>query len=307
MPEGNPLVDKDATTNWQGYSPFTWNSRDGYGPIMPGPGADDTNQHWLSGIPIDGSVENLVHDIQQDDTFSYVFDSLSAALETASFVESAVDATTSLGGAVGFLAQPLIAWILDHVKPLRLVLDELVGNSATVKGVSKTWTNMGKALGEAANNYGTAAQKTQEYWQGKAADAYRKRARALAIGLNSLGLLCEVWANLLAIVSQMVQAMHNLVRDVISGLVATLIKLAIDSIGEGPPPVDLVFMAKDGIVYVVKAETIVAQALTSVGKGMTKALSIVAKVLLAIRQIATAIKNLIQFAQQGGTAAAAPS
>ncbi|GAA3542391.1 hypothetical protein GCM10022222_27560 [Amycolatopsis ultiminotia] len=305
MPEGNPLVDKNAKTDWQQYNPLS--SHTGWGPFMPGPGADDKNPHWASGLPVDGSVENLAHDLEQRDWFSYVFDGLSAALDVGGFAASAVDATTSLGGAVGFAVQPLIAWIMDHVKPIRLVMDELVGNSATVKGVSATWTNMGRALGQTAHKYHDAAQRTQQYWQGKAAELYRKRARALAIGLNSLGLLCELWANLLDVVSNMVQAAHDMVRDLLSGLLATLVEVAIDSIAEGPPPVDLAFMAKDGGMYIVKAETVLGKALTELGEGMTDVLTVVTKVLSCITQIAAAIKNLIEFAKQGGNAAAAPS
>lgn len=305
MSDHNNLVDPNAKTDWNQYSPFTWNSKEGYGPIMPGPGADGNNQHWASGLPLDGSVENLMHDVQQNDKFSEVFDFLSVCLDGAGLIVSAAQAT-SVGGAIGFLAQPLIAWIMDHVKPIRLVLDELVGNSATVKGVSNTWTNMGRALGQAANKYNDAAQKTQQYWKGAAADAYRKRARALAIGINSLGLLCEVWAILLDIVSQMVQATHDMVRDLISSLLATLIEVAVDAIDE-PPPADLVMMAKDGTVYVVKAETVLAKALVKVGEGMTQAMSIIGRIFTAIQEIATAIKDLVNFAKQGGSAAAAPS
>lgn len=303
MTDHNKLVDPNAKTDWNQYSPFTWNSKEGYGPFMPGPGADGDNQHWASGLPVDGSVENLLHDIQNNDKFSAVFDYLSTCLDVAGLAVSAAN-LTSVGGAIGFVAQPLIAWIMDHVKPIRLVLDELAGNSATVKGVSNTWTNMGKALGEAANKYNDAAQKTQQYWRGNAADAYRKRARALAIGLNTLGLLCEAWAILLDIVSQMVQAGHDMVRDLISGLIAALIEVAVDAVDE-PPPVDLVMMAKDGTVYVVKAETVLGKALVKLGEGMTEAMSIVAQIFSAITQIANAIKDLVEFAEQGGRAAAA--
>lgn len=303
MTNSNPLVDENAKTDWQEYNPLTWNSRDGYGMYMPGPGADGTNQHWASGIPVDGSVENLAYDIQGNDVFSGVFDALSTALDTASFIEGGIGAATSVGGLVGFLMEPLIAWIVDHLKPIRLVLDELAGNPATVKGVSKTWTNMGKALGEAAKKYDDAAQQTSRYWRGPAADAYRKRARALAIGLNSMGLLCELWATVLDVVSQLVQAAHDLVRDLIAGLASALIEVAIDAALE-PPPVDLVMMAKDGTTYVVQAETILAKALKKLAEAMTEALSITAKVLTAIQQLATALKDLVQFAQQGGDATA---
>ncbi|MBB4689463.1 hypothetical protein [Amycolatopsis jiangsuensis] len=305
MPEGNSLVDKNATTDFNQYNPL--NSDTGWGPFMPGPGAgvDDPNQHWLSGLPLLAPAENVWHDLEGGDYFSFVFDALNTILDGASFAGSLAEAT-SPGGVVATIVQPLLAWIMDHLKPLRLVMDELVGNSATVAGVSATWANMGQALGQAADKYDQVAQDTQRYWRGAAADAYRKRARGLAVGINSIGLLCEIWAYLLDSVSGMVQAAHDLARDLISGLEAELIGIAADAVLAGPPPADLVAMAKDAAVYLAEVEIDFAKMLVKLGEGMTKAMALVGSILSAIQQIATAIKRLVEFAGQGGHASQAP-
>jgi len=301
MAEDDSLVDKNAKTDWNDYNPFTWNEDNGYFLIAPGPGATDQNPHWASGLPVYGSVESLIHDLRAGEEFAAVFDFLSAGLDVAGLAIGAAGAE-SPGGVLGLVAQPVISWILDHVKPFRLIQDELVGNPGTVAGIAKTWTNMGTRLGQVADHYHAAAAETLQQWRGSAADAYAEHARELATCVNSLGVLCEAWALLISTVGRMVQALHDMVRDLISGLVTALLEIAVDAVSV-VPPADLLMMAKDGTVVVAKAETVLLRALVKVGEGMTSAISIVGRIYAAEQEIATRVKELIELVKRGGDAA----
>lgn len=313
MTETNPLVDKGAKTTWQDYN-------DEYGPlkvdengnvspngipfITYGPGGTAERPKWGSGIPVTGSVELLLTDLANGDDFNAFFDALAVIADAVGVGVSALGIET-WGGLASFIAQPLIAWILDHVAPLRALLDLLVGNPGTVTGVSKTWTNMGEALGTTAKDFNAAVGETTGYWTGTAGDAYRDPyAKELAVHINDLGLLCEIWSALLQVISDLILALHNLVRDIISALLATLISMGIDAMAY-PPPVNVGILAKDGAVEVTRAFAFTSKAVVKVAQGVSRGVTIASQVLTEIRRISSAIKYFVDLANRDGDASPA--
>ncbi|WP_328607417.1 hypothetical protein OG943_47405 [Amycolatopsis sp. NBC_00345] len=310
----NKLVDDGAHFHASDYAPVSADPNAsgvdvaGYkvNPFMPGPGATEDNQHWLSGIPVLGNGENFLADIKGNDSFSAVFDGAAAALDgfSVGFQAGTDIATGNIGGLVGnLIAAPLTAWILDHVKPLRLVMDELLGNPGTVAAVGTTWSNMSKELAGVSKDLQQQSGATAKFWTGPAADAYRTdRAGKLAGALGTTAVLCEAWGMLLGVVSDCVQVVHDTVRDLISALVALLVEIAVNCLAEGPEAA-LVELGIEGPSDVIRVSTIIMKLLTKVLEGLKEATSIAADILTAVTELAKVGKDLWDLGTQDGAPA----
>lgn len=304
MGDDNKLIDAGAKTKLSDYAVITPGQDGGvdfHNPLMPGPGATKQNPHWLSGIPILDNEQSFLSDLKQNQKFTAIFDAAGAVMDEIGVgLQAAEDISTgNIGGVVGnMIAAPLTAWILDHVKPIRLVMDELLGNPGTVAGISATWTNMSQALAGATNDLQKAVADTQGYWQGEAADTYRNQhAAKLSECLGTAAMLCEAWGLLLDIMSDCVKIVHDTVRDLIAAMVAMLTEIAVNAMCGGPEYA-LAELATEGPVDVIRVATIVGKLVTKLLEGAFEGCSVAAKILTAITELAKVAKDLVQLGTQ---------
>ncbi len=132
----------------------------------------------------------------------------SAALDTAAMI---VD-------PIGTLIANGLGWVLDHVEPLKGWLNDITGDAAEVAAFAQTWRNIATQLHDSADTF---ARRTHDLdtLSGATVDAYLAFAGDTIAHLRSTGDWANAIAGGLEVASQLVQVVHDLVRDAISQVV----------------------------------------------------------------------------------------
>lgn len=288
----NPLVDPNSQFQWGDYLPVKDGGDHGgtawWNPFTPGQGytTNDPGQfdHWFSGLPVIDSAQSLGEDIANHDAFKAVVDYAAVALDIAGVATAA--ATGDWGGLI---VAPIASWIMEHVKPLRLLLDELTGNQDTVDAIANTWDNMSKALGDAAKLYHELVQETGDFWHGPASDAYRNaRAQALGAALTVAGILCRAWGLLLHIVGECVKIVHDLVRELIAALIGQLVQDAV----EAATVVGAAAIPEQSAGEIARVTTVATEAVSKVVKAAFTGVSLASKIVTVLGEAVSIVERL---------------
>jgi hypothetical protein len=290
----NPLVDPDSQFEVGDYGVGVDDPGSDYGgtsknnPFTPGPGYSYAQSpHWLSGLPVLDSAHYYLEDVYNllngDPAagFKAAVDQAAVAYEAASYGYAV--SVADLGSAI---AAPILAWAMDHVKPIKLLLDLFAGNPDMVKGVADTWTNIAGALDGAGADLRTSAAETERYWQGDAADAYRgQRAEDLTTVFGTLATLSKVHSLIMTTVGEMVFIVRSAIRDILSIVLGELIVIGAELLVSGGT-------AALGPAE-VQATGAVARASAVVVRIVTKLLTKVADFMTSASRVFTVIKELI--------------
>lgn len=225
----NPLVDPNSRFEWGDYLPVDDGGDHGgtgkWNPFTPGQGYTTGDSSWFEGLPLIDSAIALAEDLTTDaktelDSVQEWIDVTAAGIEVVG-----VGIAAGTGDWGGLAVAPVVSWALEHVKPLRLLLDEVTGNQDTVNGVAHTWANMSKALAESARQYQDLAGSTEAFWRGEAGERYRNRhADALTGAIASAGVMCRAWATLVAIMGEIVGIVHDFIRELIAAAVGQIVQ-----------------------------------------------------------------------------------
>lgn len=287
MASNNPLVDPASQFNPQDYewhiNPQTLSSPD---LMASGPGGD-----WLSGTGMWADCEQLAKDIKSRNWAQVVFDSGAVALDTLGTIQDPIGTALSM----------LTGWMIDHLKPLKFILDELGGNPDTVTGVANTWTNISNALTEAAHNYAAAVQRDVAGWQGQAADAYRRQAATLVQGLGCAGALADGMSALVSIGAELVATVRSAVRDIIANLVGELISDAAQELCTAGAATPLVVEEATGAID--RETSVVTKLVESLVKVLKNAVFIASKVNTLLSEIAKIVPLVQRISKDASTAA----
>lgn len=227
----NDLVDPNSQFHWGDYLPVGGGEHGGtsrWNPFTPGQGyttnKDGDFDHWLSGLPVFDNAQSTLEDIRKSDDQLKAIVDMSAAIADG----AGLYAAKASGDWGGLVIAPVASWIMEHVKPLRLLLDELTGNQDMVNAVANTWENMSRTLGEAVTLYHKLVQETRDFWNGPGSDGYRNaRARALGAALAVASIVCQGWSLLVRSLGESVKIVHDLVRDLIAALIGQLVQDAV--------------------------------------------------------------------------------
>lgn len=227
----NPLVDKNSQFEWGDYLPGIEDEGSDYGgtskwnPFTPGQGYTTGDSSWFEGLPIIDSVLTLVELAQSEpksglEGLQQWIDATAAGIDIVGTAAS--DVTGDWGGAI---VAPAVSWALEHVKPLRLLLDEVTGNQDAVNAVANTWHNMSQHLAQAARTYQDQAGRTDQFWQGEAGDAYRgKQATGLVEAMASAAALSDVFGTLVYILGRVVGIVHDFIRELIAAAIGQIVQ-----------------------------------------------------------------------------------
>jgi hypothetical protein len=142
---------------------------------------------------------------------------------------------TSIGGfaasmdALAFVTDPLgtlvswgVAWLMEHVKPLRDALDRLAGDPAQITAYAQTWHNVAASMRQAGTDLAAAVGRDLTGWTGAAGDAYRGRAGSQAAALGAIGAAAEAIGVIVEGAGLVVALVRQLVRDLIAEFVSIL-------------------------------------------------------------------------------------
>jgi uncharacterized protein YukE len=145
-------------------------------------------------------------------------------------VSAGLDALAFVSDPVGALLQYGVAWIIEHVKPLREALDWLAGNPAQIEAHAQTWRNVAGAMQDRAADLDRAVRWDITEWTGSAADAYRTWAGQQKAAASALAKAAETLAAITEAAGLLVAGVRMLVRDGIATLVSRLIVYAAEEV-----------------------------------------------------------------------------
>ena len=183
----------------------------------------------LSGAYLLTDVDSLTNDIKNGDWAATALDALSTGLDVAAAVMD----------PIGTLIANGLGWLIDHLDPLKTWFDDLTGHADEVAAFSRTWKSTATQLHHASATYQSRLTDFAPI-KGAAGDAYRTYAHDLVQHIDSAGGWADAIATGLEIASQLVQTIHDLVRDVLSQIVGSIISAvleAIATVGFGLPEI----------------------------------------------------------------------
>ncbi|MEV4145377.1 hypothetical protein AB0J40_17020 [Amycolatopsis sp. NPDC049691] len=251
MPEGNPLV-VDAKKDPDGPGAFTAGNGD-YG--------------WAGGIGIAESSMDAFNGIKDGDWVSGGLGMLSLAGEIAG---AAVD-------PFGYLMSSVASFLMEHVQPLKDMLDSVAGNPPVIQSYADTWGNVSKALGERKTDFDNAVKNGTTGWTGAGADAYRKFAAEHSEALSGAATVAGAISTVTMIMGQVVSFVRETVRQLIADLVGKLIAWVMEevfSLGFGTP-------------------VVVAQASAAIAKWGKKIGDLLKKLTDTIRKVSPLLSKLV--------------
>ncbi|MEV6647616.1 hypothetical protein [Amycolatopsis sp. NPDC051371] len=251
MPEGNPLV-VDAKADPDGPGAFTAGNGD-YG--------------WAGGIGIAESSMDAFNGIKDGDWVSGGLGVLSLAGEIAG---AAVD-------PFGYLMSSVASFLMEHIQPLKDMLDSVAGNPPVIQSYADTWGNVSKALGERKTDFDNAVKNGTTGWTGDGADAYRKFAAEHSDALSGAATVAGAISTVTMIMGQVVSFVRETVRQLIADLVGKLIAWVMEevfSLGFGTP-------------------VVVAQASAAIAKWGKKIGELLKKLTDTIRKVSPLLSKLV--------------
>lgn len=124
---------------------------------------------------------------------------------------------------VGTLFEQGIGWVLEHLQPLSGWLDQLTGDPAQVYALANSWTSISHQLTESAEDLIGMVRSDLAEFEGLVAEEYWRVQSLNATTLDSLSQMASSISSALEASSQMVQTVHDLVRDTIAMIVSAVL------------------------------------------------------------------------------------
>jgi uncharacterized protein YukE len=212
----NKLLDPKSDLNYSDYMvPGPTGDKGNLNPFTSGQGGN-----WTSGLGVVDDAKALITDAQNQKAASGSF--------MASYASLQASGTLLLADPIGALAEAGAGWAIEHVKPLKIILDALAGNPDMIKGAAHTWQNISTHLTGLAKQYEAEVSTGAEHWSGEAAEAYHTgTARNLHAAMDGAGWLAKCMSVIVAVTGEMVTFVRDVVRTLISMVVAKIIKGAL--------------------------------------------------------------------------------
>jgi len=139
---------------------------------------------------------------------------------------------------LGTLASSIAGFLLERFSWFQEALDVLVGDPAVVTAVGLTWANIGAVLAMQADRLIAIRDRTAQYWQGPAAEAFRRRMTEMAQRAQVEAFACRCVNTGLSIGSGIVTVVRQIVTAICAELVGKLIVWvgeALATLGFGVP------------------------------------------------------------------------
>lgn len=146
-------------------------------------------------------------------------------------VGAGLDALAIVSDPVGALLQYGVAWLIEHVEPLRKALDWLAGDPAQIRAHAETWRKVATSLRASGTGLSAGASTGTGDWYGPASTAYQALAGEQSAAVTALANAAGVMADLTEAAGLLVATVRMLVRDAIATLVSRLIVYVVEEIG----------------------------------------------------------------------------
>lgn len=161
---------------------------------------------------------------------------LAAAIDSGDWVEGslagagvAVDTVATVVDPLGSLIGAGLGWLIDHLEPLKGWMNDFTGDAGEVAAFAQTWANIQEQLQTAGDDLIHVVSDVDDL-AGEAAEAYRRFQADTARHLTAAASWAGAMSSGLQTASAIVQAVHDLVRDVLSQLIGSIIAWAAQAV-----------------------------------------------------------------------------
>ncbi|WP_051362846.1 RHS repeat-associated core domain-containing protein [Amycolatopsis thermoflava] len=233
-------------------------------PLVAAPVSTTTG---VTGIGILESAQDLSNGIKDGSWVEGGLGALGTGLEVLSMV---ID-------PLGTLAQYGVAWLIEHVRPLKEALDWLAGDPPVIQSFADTWANVAAEVGTIAGDLGNEVNNGTAGWSGQAADTYRGAGAEQADALAGAAALADGISSGVMIMGTVVGFVREMVRDIVAELVGKLITWALEAactLGFATP-------------------LIAAQATTAISSAVTRIADFIRKLVKTIGNVSPRISRII--------------
>ncbi|ANN15264.1 hypothetical protein SD37_06080 [Amycolatopsis orientalis] len=251
MPEGNPLVAKAPTDG------------DGPGPLTAG----NSEYGYAAGIGVAESAMDAFNGISNGDWVGGGLGVLSLAGEIAS---AAID-------PFGYLMSSVASFLMEHMQPLKDMLDAVAGDPPVIQSYSETWGNVAKKLEDTQVEFSNTVKNGTSGWTGEAGDQYRKQAAEQAEAISAAATVAGGISTVVMIFGEIVAFVREFIRQLIADAVGKLIAWVMEtvfSLGFGTP-------------------VVVAQAVTAIAKWAAKIADKLKELCDAMRRVSPLLGKLV--------------
>ena len=132
-------------------------------------------------------------------------------------------ALDSIVRPVDALAGADTGWLIPHVAPLQGVVDRMTGKSAVIQTFADGWQRAAGVVEAAQGQLGRAVSTATAQWEGKAADAYRRRATEIGTALAGVSALATATGTAARAMGEAAAAARQEAGDLLAGLVRQLL------------------------------------------------------------------------------------
>jgi uncharacterized protein YukE len=157
-----------------------------------------------------------------------------AAVQRGDWAEAGINVLGAGIDALGFLTDPFgtllssaFAWFIEHVEPLKSMLDSLAGNPGVINQNAATWGNVADHLKKAGEEMARVVDADTSQWRGAAISAYTPVAKLEAQGVKAAGIAAEGVGAALVGAGVAVATVRTIVRDLISMAMSELVQALI--------------------------------------------------------------------------------
>uniref|UniRef100_UPI0005242E6B PPE domain-containing protein n=1 Tax=Saccharothrix syringae TaxID=103733 RepID=UPI0005242E6B len=168
---------------------------------------------WATGISIAESAMDTYNGIKDGNW-------IQAGL---GMVGLAADAAAMAIDPFGTLLSSAAAFLMEHVQPLKDMLDKLAGDPPVIESYSTTWGKVSEELGKVAQEYAEAVKSGTQGWTGPAAEAYLANSKQHSDALSGAASAAGTVGTVVGMMGMVVGFVREVVRDLIADLVGKLI------------------------------------------------------------------------------------
>lgn len=156
-------------------------------------------------------------------------DQIANGIQNHSWVDETLGTVGTALDIVGLAIDPLgslvswgVAWLMEHVQPLKDALDWLAGDPDEIAAHAATWGNVSMFVADASLSYSDAIRFETAPWLGPSGDAYRDHAASHAAALQGISTAAQGISYAIMGAGLLVGLVRGIVRDLIAQFVATL-------------------------------------------------------------------------------------
>jgi hypothetical protein len=176
-------------------------------------------------IDYSAHLHKAVQDIQAGDT-GELWD---AAANTMSL---GLEAASAIGDPFGRLVlTPFWGFVMEHVQPLRELLNSCTGDPTAIKAASQYWHTRSEELHLTADDVRRRVQDDTQAWKGIAGDAYRFAGEQFANFIDGLGAGATGVAAAIHGAGVLAAVARAMIRDLIADLLTEITRALLVAVG----------------------------------------------------------------------------